>query len=141
MNRRGTTALGRKLPLPKTALPMPLRFYPNAAPQGRHRDHLSGISANCAFLDGQSSLPHVHIPQTDLDLLGTFTWTFFASRLATSVLELAVDADGGLVDDEDGELNANGLGRHPFSTGRHPLRKACDTVWLAISSETPDALS
>ena len=71
MKWRGDTTLGRKLPLLKTALPMPLRFYPNAAPQGRQRDHSAGISENCAFFDGQSTVPQVHIPRTDLDLPGS----------------------------------------------------------------------
>ena len=63
------------------------------------------------------------------------------TRFATKVIVLAVDVGEDLVDDEDDDVSANEFGKHPFSTGRHPLRRACRTVWLAISSDTPEALS
>ena len=44
-------------------------------------------------------------------------WTIFKTRSATSELVHTVDVNKDLVDDEDDELDANGLGRRPFSIG------------------------
>ena len=79
---------------------------------------------NCAFFDGQSTVPQVHIPQTDLDLHGSLTWTFLTTLFATIVPVLVDDVGEGLVEDDEDDVDANEFGRHPFSTGRHPLRRA-----------------
>jgi hypothetical protein len=44
-------------------------------------------------------------------------WTIFTTRSAPSELVHIVDAKKDLVDDEDDDLHANGLGRRPFSIG------------------------
>ena len=113
------------------SLPLPCGFYPNAPrPHGLHLSQVRSTSLKRANFAGQFAVPHDHIPQTEDPLTGFTAWIF----------RLLICATRHLCDGDELE-EAVGMGSFPSGTGRHPRRRCLRTLWRAISSETPDALS